>query len=100
MTRAKKSKPAPNAAGPPAGSPGYRLRQAWTAEPIAVPGVFNALVARMAEQLRFKALYLSGGAISAASGVPDVGLVTLSEFVEAARSITQATSLPLLCDAD
>ncbi len=81
-------------------SPGRRLRQAWTAEPIMIPGVFNALVARMAERLGFRAVYLSGGALSAAAGVPDVGLLSLSEFVEQARSITLATALPLLSDAD
>jgi methylisocitrate lyase len=81
-------------------SPGRRLREAWSAQPIAVPGVFNALVARMAQQLGYQALYLSGAALSAAAGVPDVGLLTLTEFVEAAHSITLACSLPLLCDAD
>jgi methylisocitrate lyase len=81
-------------------SPGRRLRDAWSAGPIAVPGAFNPLVARMAERLGFPAVYLSGGALSAASGVPDVGLLTLTEFADAARAIAQATSLPLLCDAD
>lgn len=81
-------------------SPGRRLRQAYARQPIALPGVFNALVARMAERLGFHAVYLSGGALSAASGVPDVGLLTLSEFVEEARRVTAATTLPLLCDAD
>jgi methylisocitrate lyase len=65
-----------------------------------IPGVFNALVARMAEQLGYHAVYLSGGALSAAAGVPDVGLLSLAEFVEQARAITLTTSLPLLCDAD
>jgi methylisocitrate lyase len=82
------------------GSAGKRLRQAWNAGPIAIPGVFNALIARMAERLGYQAVYLSGGALSASAGVPDVGLLTLTEFVEAARTIVQATSLPLLCDAD
>jgi methylisocitrate lyase len=81
-------------------SPGERLRQAWTAKTIAIPGVFNALIARMAERLGYEAVYLSGGALSASLGVPDVGLVTLTEFVEQARSIALATPLPLLCDAD
>lgn len=81
-------------------SPGRRLREAWQAQPIMIPGVFNALVARMAERLGYAAVYLSGGALSAAAGVPDVGLLTLSEFVEQARFITQATPLPLVCDAD
>jgi methylisocitrate lyase len=82
------------------GSPGYRLRQAWAAGAVALPGVFNALVARMAEQIGFQAVYLSGGALSSAAGVPDIGLLSVTEFVEQARSIVQATSLPLLCDAD
>lgn len=81
-------------------SPGRRLRAAWSAAPLAVPGVFNALVGRMAERLGFQAVYLSGAALSASLAMPDVGLVTLTEFVETARTIASATSLPLLCDAD
>jgi methylisocitrate lyase len=81
-------------------SPGRRLRDAWEAGAIQVPGVFNALVARMAERQGFRAVYLSGAALSAAAGVPDVGLLTLPEFVDEARKITSATQLPLLCDAD
>jgi methylisocitrate lyase len=81
-------------------SPGKRLRQAWEKQTIALPGVFNALVARMAERLGFQGVYLSGAALSAAAGLPDIGLVTLTEFVQQARSIAEACSLPLLCDAD
>lgn len=81
-------------------SPGLRLRQAWARETIAIPGVFNALVARMAQKMGFQAMYLSGGGLSAASGVPDVGLLTLTEFVDEARRLCQASALPLLCDAD
>lgn len=82
------------------GSPGFRLRQAWAAETVVLPGVFNSAVARIAEQIGFQAIYLSGGALSAAAALPDIGLLTLTEFVEQARTLTQATSLPLLCDAD
>ena len=81
-------------------SPGRRLRQAWQQGAVALPGVFNALVARMAERLGFQGIYLSGAALSAAAALPDVGLLTLTEFVEQARTITQATPLPLVCDAD
>jgi methylisocitrate lyase len=73
---------------------------AWSNQAIPLPGVFNALVARMAERLGYQAVYLSGAALSASFGVPDVGLVTLTEFVDHARIIAQATSLPLVCDAD
>jgi methylisocitrate lyase len=81
-------------------SAGKRLRMVWQAGPIQVPGVFNALVARIAEKAGYQAIYMSGGALSAAAGVPDIGLLTLPEFVDAARSIVEATALPLLCDAD
>ena len=50
-------------------SPGRRLRDAWTTLPIALPGVFNALVARIAERLGFQAVYLSGrGAVGVDRG--------------------------------
>ncbi len=81
-------------------SPGRRLRQAWSSNPIAIPGVFNALVARLAERLGFRAVYLSGAALSASLALPDIGLVTLPEFTDFARTLTRATSLPVLCDAD
>jgi methylisocitrate lyase len=70
------------------------------AGPVMLPGMFNALVARMAERLGFDAVYLSGAALSASLGLPDVGLVSLPEFVDFARTITLATALPLVCDAD
>ena len=82
-------------------SPGARLRAAWSARPIMIPGAFNALTAKMAERLGFAAVYLSGGALSAGwAGVPDIGLLTLGEFAEQAAVLARATSLPLLCDAD
>jgi methylisocitrate lyase len=80
--------------------PGRRLRDAWQKQPIAIPGVFNALVAKIAERIGHDAIYMSGGALSASYGVPDVGLLTLNEFVNEARTIARATKLPLLCDAD
>ncbi|MSR54402.1 MAG: methylisocitrate lyase [Gemmataceae bacterium] len=81
-------------------TPGRRLRNAWQANTIAIPGAFNALTAKLIERLGFQAVYLSGGALSAAAGVPDVGLLTLNEFTDEARRLASATSLPLLCDAD
>ncbi|HEY1187630.1 MAG TPA: methylisocitrate lyase [Gemmata sp.] len=81
-------------------SPGAQLRAAWANAAVAIPGVFNPLVAKMAERLGFSAVYLSGGALSAGNGVPDIGLLTLPEFVQAAQLTAQATALPLLCDAD
>src|SRR5580704_15645592 len=81
-------------------SPGRKLREAWASGPFALPGVFSPLVARLAERIGFQAVYLSGGALSAGNGVPDIGLITLTEFVTQAQLITQVCKLPLLCDAD
>jgi len=81
-------------------SPGKRLRDAWAGAPIAIPGAFNPLVAKLAERIGFQAVYLSGGALSAGNGVPDIGLLTLTEFVQHAQLTAHATSLPVLCDAD
>jgi methylisocitrate lyase len=81
-------------------SPGRRLREAWAAQTLAVPGVFCPLVARMAAKMGFRAVYLSGAALSAGLGLPDIGLLGASEFADAARAITAACDLPLICDAD
>jgi methylisocitrate lyase len=81
-------------------SAGRKLRDAWAAGPLAIPGAFNPLCAKLAERVGFRAVYLSGGALSAGNGVPDIGLLTLTEFVQAAQLTAQATTLPLLCDAD
>ncbi|WZO99724.1 methylisocitrate lyase [Isosphaeraceae bacterium EP7] len=82
-------------------SPGAKLRAALDAGPIMIPGAFNALTARMAERLGYHAIYLSGGALSAGwAGVPDIGLLTATEFADQAAVLARATSLPLLCDAD
>ena len=81
-------------------SAGEKLRQAWSASPIMMPGVFNGLMARVAEEIGFSAVYLSGAVLSAAAALPDIGLLTLTEVVDQARTIAAATRLPLLCDAD
>ncbi|MBY0228239.1 MAG: isocitrate lyase/phosphoenolpyruvate mutase family protein, partial [Gemmataceae bacterium] len=81
-------------------SPGRRLRDAMSAGPVPVPGVFCPLAARLAERMGFPACYLSGAALSASLGLPDLGLLGATEFSEAARAICAASSLPLLCDAD
>jgi methylisocitrate lyase len=82
-------------------SPGARLRAALTRGPVAIPGVFNALAARMAERAGFHAVYQSGAALSASlAGVPDVGLLTQTEFAEQGRYLAAAVSVPVLSDAD
>jgi methylisocitrate lyase len=79
-----------------------RLLAALRAEkPLQIVGVINAYAARLAEQAGFKALYLSGGGVSASSlGVPDLGIITLDDVLIDARRITDASDLPLLVDVD
>lgn len=81
-------------------SAGSRLRAAMATNPVVLPGAFCPLVARMAERAGFRGVYLSGAALSASMAIPDIGIVTLTEFVAAAKAIVDATSLPLICDAD
>lgn len=83
-------------------SPGARLRVALKAErPLQIAGVINAYAALLAEKAGFKALYLSGSGVAAASyGLPDLGVTTLNDVLTDVKRITGATRLPLLVDAD
>src|SRR6187399_811480 len=83
-------------------SPGSRLRAAIDAErPLQVAGAVNAFCAKLAERAGFRALYLSGAGVANASfGLPDLGLTTLDNVCEDIRRLTQATTLPVLVDAD
>lgn len=83
-------------------SPGQCLRRAIEDErPLQVVGTINAYHARMAERLGYRALYLSGGGVAAASyGLPDLGITSLNDVLEDVRRITYTTEVPLLVDAD
>jgi methylisocitrate lyase len=82
-------------------SPGARFRKALQDRPLIIPGVFNALVARMAERAGFRAAYQSGAAISAGlAAVPDVGLISQTEFATQAGYLAKAVSIPVISDAD
>ncbi|NLG68421.1 MAG: methylisocitrate lyase [Firmicutes bacterium] len=81
--------------------PGRALRRLVQHERgLVVPGVFNPLVGLIAARLGFRALYFSGAAYSASQALPDLGLFTLTELVQAVRPICRATGLPLIVDAD
>jgi len=70
-------------------------------KPLQIVGTVNAYSAIMAEKVGHQSIYLSGGGVAASSlGVPDLGITTLSDVLEDAKRITQATSLPLLVDVD
>jgi len=81
-------------------SPGSRLRSLMDAGCVAAPGAFNGLVARAVADAGFDACYVSGGATSAAMGMPDVGLQSLEEFCRAIRDVATGSGLPVLADAD
>jgi methylisocitrate lyase len=69
--------------------------------PLQIVGTVNAYSSIMAEKVGHQAIYLSGGGVAASSlGVPDLGITSLADVLEDAKRITQATSLPLLVDAD
>jgi len=81
-------------------NPGDRLRARMNEGVVAAPGAFNALVARAVASAGFEAAYVSGGAISVAAGVPDVGLLTLDHFAKVVREVSWGSGLPVIADAD
>lgn len=85
----------------PAAEKRQRLRDALrSGELLRAPGAFSPLVAMLVERLGFEAVYVSGGALSANLGLPDVGLTTLPEVAEQAGAVARATPLPTIADAD
>lgn len=83
-------------------SPGLLFKRAMEKEkPLQIAGAINANHALLAQQVGFKAIYLSGGGVSAGSlGVPDLGIITLEDVLIDIRRITYVCSLPLLVDVD
>ncbi len=66
-----------------------------------MPGVPNAAIARQAEHAGFDAVYISGaGMANATAGVPDIGLLTLTEVVQLAGYVATAIDIPAIVDAD
>ena len=66
-----------------------------------VPGCYNAMSARVLEEAGFEAIYMTGyGTSLSLTGLPDVGLATMSEMVANARYIASAVKIPLIADAD
>ena len=64
------------------------------------PGAFSPLVAMAIQRQGFEGVYVSGAALSADLGLPDIGLTTLSEVAARGSAIACATNLPALIDAD
>ncbi len=83
-------------------SQGKNLRKAINeGKPLQIVGTINAYSALLAEEAGHKVIYLSGGGVAASSlGVPDLGITTLQDVLIDVERITNASSLPLLVDAD
>ena len=77
-----------------------RLRELLSARTLAIPGAFNALVSMQIERAGFEIVYVSGAAISACRGVPDIGLLTLGDMAAEAGRIARSVSIPTIVDAD
>jgi 2-methylisocitrate lyase-like PEP mutase family enzyme len=67
---------------------------------LVAPGCFDGLSARLVEEAGFEAAYLSGGAVARSMGIPDIGLVTMSEVIERAAQVVSAIKIPVIADAD
>src|SRR5436309_9941158 len=78
-----------------------QLRRAIEQGCVMMPGAFNAATARLVERAGFPAVYVSGaGLANATAGVPDIGLLTLTEGAQLAGYIADAVRIPALADAD
>src|SRR5213596_2692107 len=78
-----------------------RLRELIAKSAIMLPGVPNAAMARQVERVGFDAVYISGaGMANSTAGVPDIGLLTLTEVAQLAGYIARAVKIPAIVDAD
>jgi len=67
---------------------------------VQMPGAHNGMAALQAKAVGFDALYLSGAAMTASMGLPDLGIITVDEVAFFIRQIARASGLPLLVDGD
>ena len=89
------------AADQPRESAGRRFRALVERGGIAkLPGAHNGMAALQAKAAGFEGLYLSGAAMTASMGLPDLGIITVDEVAFFVRQIARASGLPLLVDGD
>jgi methylisocitrate lyase len=69
-------------------------------EILRLPGAHNGMAALQARAAGFEALYLSGAAMTASMGIPDLGIITVVEVAFFLRQIVRAAGLPVLVDGD
>jgi methylisocitrate lyase len=78
-----------------------RLRELIAQGAVMMPGVPNAAMARQVERAGFDGVYISGaGMANATAGLPDIGLLTLTEVVKLAGYVANAVTIPAIADAD
>ena len=81
--------------------PTARLRELIQGSEIVVaPGVFDGLSARLAARAGFSAVYATGGGIARSMGVPDLGLLSVTEVVAHLAPIVEQAGVPVIADAD
>ena len=77
------------------------LRRLLDEKCVCMPGAINALSARLIESMGFEAMYLSGAVLAnSVGGMPDVGMMTLSESEAHSAAIARSTTIPIIADAD
>ncbi|WP_258104984.1 methylisocitrate lyase [Marinoscillum sp. MHG1-6] len=76
------------------------FRQKLETDGIVLPGAFNALTALQIQKQGFDGCYISGAALSAGAGLPDIGLLTMNEFSFFIKYIVEAVSIPCIADMD
>ena len=82
-------------------TPGERLRTRIAAHPLVVPGVYDVLSALIAKHIGFGALFLSGFSVTASQlGLRDLGLLNSTEMRDMVSSVSTASGLPVIADAD
>src|SRR5882724_196911 len=67
---------------------------------LKLPGAHNGMAAIQARNAGFSALYLSGAAMTASMGLPDLGIITVDEVAFFIRQVARASGLPILVDGD
>ena len=78
-----------------------QIRDAVAADTVLMPGVYDALTARIAARVGFDVVFISGYSVSATRlGEPDFGFLTQTDMVEAARAVCRVSDAPVIVDAD
>lgn len=67
---------------------------------ITAPGAYDGITARFVEQAGFGAVYMTGAGVAAAAGLPDYGLLTMTEMAAAVGVLARSVKIPVIADAD